>query len=715
MQINRRFRAIILTTFTCLFIGLVVIFGYLIDRDYQNETARLTQRIIDHGLKIDRLAHLLSQQTFTLATLSDDLIGTDAEISLPAVSQTALSYLATAENQQFFHGDAMAGDPALSSWGNITGLGELNAASPEMLRALRMAARLNPRMAAIAERSELIRSVYYWAETGLEVSYPWRASDAQRFTENTKQTPIFQQLAEWAKTPIEKRKTKSDYPLWTQIEMDPISSIPMLRLATPVGLSQNAPGVVGVTVALTDFNLLNDAFAGDYGKILVMATRGDAIAHPNLVNHLAALPVPKAAIPAQELLRSHRAGKLADILAQPERQLIHFDDGIAVHFALQFAPWRIVYFGREDRLIRDLLRARAPAFVAGFLFLVIFAVTALRAGRREFATPMQKIISQLQEDPSGDRFLAEDDNSDIALTDPWLRLRDRLARAVRERLQIERRYQSISTIKQLKQSLATLEFPDDPRFAVYADSLDADDEHADFHDVFPLDNGNLALFIGSVSGRGQSATHYAIICHTILKTLIGSGYSPAASLAAANKMLCRRKGSMAFATALVALYAPDRNRCTIATAAHTAPTLLQADGQAAAVPVAGGPALGVIEDMVYDENHVQLAVRDTIVFVTPGIDDNSETGDRMRPPLVSRLIGWSQEEPRDLVTRLLTDNPAGRRVDGQGPSADAGARVSPRRVDATSIALQARHSVTIQESDPPAGPRLVHNKTRTEN
>ncbi|MFF6800949.1 SpoIIE family protein phosphatase [Streptomyces sp. NPDC012616] len=164
----------------------------------------------------------------------------------------------------------------------------------------------------------------------------------------------------------------------------------------------------------------------------------------------------------------------------------------------------------------------------------------------------------------------------------------------------------------------------------------------DFYDLFPAGDGRWCFAVGDVQGKGPEAAVVIGLARPWLRLLAREGYGVADVLDRLNQLLLDDATEAADAAArafvgpagpgdgpqtrfLSLLYgelAPFEGgiRCTLASAGHPLPLLLGPDG---AVATAGRPQtlLGVVEDVVYTCDSLELRPGDSLLCVTDGVTE----------------------------------------------------------------------------------------------
>jgi Stage II sporulation protein E (SpoIIE) len=94
----------------------------------------------------------------------------------------------------------------------------------------------------------------------------------------------------------------------------------------------------------------------------------------------------------------------------------------------------------------------------------------------------------------------------------------------------------------------------------------------EFYDVFVSTAGKVAIMFGAARGRGREALAGAALTRYTLRAYLQAGLEPRAALQLAGRTLVERE-SFHFATAVLALYDPDRATVTYATAGRPSPVI----------------------------------------------------------------------------------------------------------------------------------------------
>lgn len=232
-----------------------------------------------------------------------------------------------------------------------------------------------------------------------------------------------------------------------------------------------------------------------------------------------------------------------------------------------------------------------------------------------------------------------------------------------ERLRQERLQQELAMARDIQQGY----LPDEPDdfaeadFEILGRVYPARQVAGDYYDYLKAPSGELAFFIGDVSGKGMPAALFLGAVRTLARHLIKEGRRPAQTLAAINRDLADDNPTCMFVTLAHGLYEPISGKMILSSAGHHPPLLRRADGSVEPVPVKPGRLLGYDHpDLRLTELSLQLAPGDLLVFFTDGIvearapDSKEQFGvDRLRAAVAEIAPTMSLKKGADRLKQHL--------------------------------------------------------------
>ena len=196
--------------------------------------------------------------------------------------------------------------------------------------------------------------------------------------------------------------------------------------------------------------------------------------------------------------------------------------------------------------------------------------------------------------------------------------------------------------------------------ARYHPSGEGIDVGGDFYDAFEIGEGEWAVSLGDVCGKGpDAAAMMGMIRHTIRAAAIRER-APARVLATVNAAVARQTSDDQFCTAVAARLRPraDRLSAWIAVAGHPRPLVHRSDGSISWVPTTGA-LLGVFEDAELTEVELSLGRGDVLVLYTDGVsevrDEAGQLGEEGVAAAVARAAGGTAPEIADAIEEAVRE------------------------------------------------------------
>jgi sigma-B regulation protein RsbU (phosphoserine phosphatase) len=159
----------------------------------------------------------------------------------------------------------------------------------------------------------------------------------------------------------------------------------------------------------------------------------------------------------------------------------------------------------------------------------------------------------------------------------------------------------------------------------------------DYYDFIPLEGERLALVIADVSGKGTPASLMMASVHAWLQAMAGTA-RPTQVLERLNRFLYANTQTSRYVTLFYAELEPARRRLAYVNAGHVPPYLVRANGGEERL-TAGGPVLGLLEDVALESGEADFAPGDLLAAVTDGVTEAlSPGGDEFGDSRVRRAL-----------------------------------------------------------------------------
>jgi serine phosphatase RsbU (regulator of sigma subunit) len=141
----------------------------------------------------------------------------------------------------------------------------------------------------------------------------------------------------------------------------------------------------------------------------------------------------------------------------------------------------------------------------------------------------------------------------------------------------------------------------------------------DFYDVVETADGTVHAVIGDVSGHGAAEAAIGVCLRVGWRSLVLAGTNAPSLIELLEQMLmAEREGEHVFATLTHLAFAPDRRHVRILRAGHPG-LLLRTTGNVELIEGVGGPALGLVPGLGWEEEEVPLPGDASLVLFTDGL------------------------------------------------------------------------------------------------
>jgi len=194
--------------------------------------------------------------------------------------------------------------------------------------------------------------------------------------------------------------------------------------------------------------------------------------------------------------------------------------------------------------------------------------------------------------------------------------------------QKDRMEEELNIGRDIQMSMLPLEFPafpDRTEFSVQALLKPAREVGGDFYDFFFINQDEICLVVGDVSGKGVPAALFMAVTKTMIKTRAMDDPSPASIVTRVNDEMSADNPSSMFVTLFVAICNVRAGVCRYTNAGHNPPYIKRNSGELECLDQRHGPIIGAIEGLAYKESQASLSQSDQLLIFTDGVTEAMDT------------------------------------------------------------------------------------------
>ena len=452
--------------------------------------------------------------------------------------------------------------------------------------------------------------------------------------------------------------------VFTGVEMDAYTEIPMLECAAPVYVNGELVAVVSADIWLTSVSDYVESKASEGSFICVVSEKGQMLFSPAQEGVFRV----QLSADAPDLRKSENEA-LAAFITQALRESTGLQlmevDGKAYYLCgvpMETLGWTVLSVVEKeltdqpttamlqsfeeisDRAVADYehgLKRTSRIAILITAIIILLAISAALILASRIVKPIEHMTKRLNTISAGNQaFEMEDvyrtkDEIEI-LAESFASLSGRARDYIAQITQITAEKERIGT----ELALATRiqgdmlpniypAFPERPEFDIYASMDPAKEVGGDFYDYFLVDDDHLCMVMADVSGKGVPAALFMMASKIILANNAMMGKSPSQILRDTNEAICANNREEMFVTVWLGILEISTGKLTAANAGHEYPAIRQSDGSFILYKDPHGLVVGGMEGTSYREYTLELQPGAKIFVYTDGIPEAMDAGSQL--------------------------------------------------------------------------------------
>ena len=480
-------------------------------------------------------------------------------------------------------------------------------------------------------------------------------------------SPIYHCKMEQAQ--IDKVK-KLKQPAWTEPFQCPRNKNLTVSFYSPITIETKDGDIEIIGDVVSELSLLelsdsiNAIQFGNDGYAFLISKNGDYITHPRkewILNRniysLSSKIYDKNKIDVKSILEQQKNGS-----AIAYSEIFDFKKTWVYYAPIKENGWLLILNIPYNELFQPLYKNLLWMLLLSVMgILVIYFIITFITNK--LVEPLSNVTSQLRKfsNLSGAEELSSKNMNEVkvvaeSLNNMKSRYERYKAEQSKELKKSRRQMQDLMQASEIQRSLIKTKFPAFPNrtdidlFAIYKPARIVS---GDLFDYFFIDDDNLVITIGDVSGKGIPAAIFMSVAQTIIKS--NATYKKAKNIVnKANHELYTNNQHQFFLTLFLGVLNVKTGVLNYCNAAHTSTFVLKSNGEIVELDQSHGLPLGLYPDKAYLDSRIEIENGDCIILYTDGVtevqdENNFLFGEERFKENVSHLTG---QTPAEMVKRI---------------------------------------------------------------
>ncbi|KAA3642834.1 MAG: hypothetical protein DWQ07_20130 [Chloroflexi bacterium] len=220
-------------------------------------------------------------------------------------------------------------------------------------------------------------------------------------------------------------------------------------------------------------------------------------------------------------------------------------------------------------------------------------------------------------DESEDETIEDLRTKNLQLQQAYQALKDAQEQIIeKEKLEAE-----LDIAQNIQQGILPQTLPESTKFDLGAHMLAARKVGGDFYDFIPINEKQLGIVVGDVSGKGVPAALYMALTYSFLRAEATRGQPPAEVLKAVNKHLLDREIDGMYVTILYGMLDLEDGTFTYVRAGHPYPLVVDEEGKPLEIAACTSQLIGFFEEPLLEERELQLKPGQSLLLFSDGVTE----------------------------------------------------------------------------------------------
>jgi sigma-B regulation protein RsbU (phosphoserine phosphatase) len=188
--------------------------------------------------------------------------------------------------------------------------------------------------------------------------------------------------------------------------------------------------------------------------------------------------------------------------------------------------------------------------------------------------------------------------------------------------QNERMVKELEIARQVQLGMLPFDFkPENDGIEFAAMLKPAKEVGGDFFDVFYIDSHHLCVCLGDVSDKGAGSALFMAAAKTLIKSHALHSASTSSIAYRINNELSKNNEKCMFSTLFIGILHIESGKMVYTNCGHCYPYIIEENMSSSLVKELNGPAIGVLGDIIYTEQELELNPGQTLFIYSDGVTE----------------------------------------------------------------------------------------------
>jgi sigma-B regulation protein RsbU (phosphoserine phosphatase) len=176
----------------------------------------------------------------------------------------------------------------------------------------------------------------------------------------------------------------------------------------------------------------------------------------------------------------------------------------------------------------------------------------------------------------------------------------------------------------------------------------------DYYDFLTYPDGRVAVLVGDVCGKGMPAALLMMSLQARVQVLAQEPDRPASLVERLNRILTAASLNSRFVSFFFSVLDPVTGELVYSNAGHNPPILMRSDGKIQRLE-GGGPVLGILPGICYEEKQCVIAPGDVALLYSDGVTEaNNPEGVEFGEDRLVQLLNSTRHQPAEEILATIT-------------------------------------------------------------